>query len=329
MEDGAQDMQRASKARWGWGIRVLVMAALVAAGGFAAYRYALASNAVTLLDTADRVLRGGDGAIRHVAAARFGTDPAQKLEMFLPAETLTANTKPQRPLPVIVFIHGGGWALGDPHDYRFMARALAPEGYAVVLAGYRLYPQARYPAMLEDGASALRWVADHAAQFGGDPQRVVLMGHSAGAYNAVMLALDRRWLADKGLAADGLRGVIGLAGPYDFYPFDTASTIRTFGKAADPEETQPVVHARGDGPPLLLVHGTADTRVRPRNAVALARTMTRAGAPTQAVLLQEVTHEGIIMMMARPFNRDSRVLDAVRPFLAKVTASPPVQAPGG
>jgi acetyl esterase/lipase len=328
MADSAQNMQRPKKARWGrgwnWRTRLLVMAALVVVGGFVAYRYALASNAVALLDTADRVLRGGDGAIRQVAAARFGTDPAQKLEMFLPADA-----KPQKLLPVIVFIHGGGWASGDPHDYRFMARTLAPEGYAVVLAGYRLYPQARYPAMLEDGASALRWVAGHAAQFGGDPQRVVLMGHSAGAYNAVMLGLDRRWLADKGLSADALRGVIGLAGPYDFYPFDTEGTIRTFGKAANPEETQPVVHARGDGPPLLLVHGTADTRVRPRNSAELARTMTRAGAPTQAVLLQDVTHEGIIMMLARPFDRDSRVLDAVRPFLAKITASPPVQAPGG
>ena len=324
MADGAQDPQRSKKTRWGWGTCLLVIAVLIAAGGFAAYRYALASNPVALLDTADRLLRGGDGAIRQVAAVRFGTDPAQKLEMFLPA-----TAKPLQPLPVIVFIHGGGWASGDPHDYRFMARTLAPEGYAVVLAGYRLYPQARYPAMLEDGASALRWVAGHAARFGGDPQRVILMGHSAGAYNAVMLGLDQRWLADKGLAADALRGVIGLAGPYDFYPFDTKSTIRTFGKAADPEETQPVVHARGGGPPLLLVHGTADTRVRPRNSVELARTMTRAGAPTRAVLLQDVTHEGIIMMMARPFNRDARVLDAVRPFLAKVTASPPVKASGG
>ena len=303
---------------------MLIVAALVGAGGFAAYRYALANNAVTLLDRADRAVRGGDGAIKQVAAVHYGNDPAQKLEMFVPVGA-AAHT----PLPVIVFIHGGGWASGDPHDYRFIARALVPEGYAVVLAGYRLYPQARYPGMLEDGARALRWVADHAAALGGDPQRVVLMGHSAGAYNAVMLGLDRRWLAHEGLSPDGLRGVIGLAGPYDFYPFDSQSTINTFGKAANPKETQPVAYARGDAPPVLLVHGTADTRVRPRNSVELARTMTRAGAPTDAVLLQDVTHEGILMMMARPFNRDTRVLDAMRPFLANVTASPPVQAHGG
>jgi acetyl esterase/lipase len=210
-----------------------------------------------------------------------------------------------------------------------MARALVPKGYAVVLAGYRLFPHTRFPGMLEDGAKALRWVADHAATLGGDPSRIVLMGHSAGAYNAAMLMLDRRWLAHERLSADALRGTVGLAGPYDFYPFDTTSSINSFGQAPQPEDTQPVVFARGDTPPMLLVHGTADTTVRPRNSVELARTLTRAGAPTQAVLLNGVTHEGLIMMFAKPFDRDRRALDAVLPFLAKVTASPPVQAHGG
>ena len=311
-------------AGWGWITWLLIILALIGVGGFAAYRYAVSNNAVALLDNIDRMLRGGDGEIREVAAVRYGTDPAQKLEMFLPA-----GASATAPLPVIVFIHGGGWYSGDPHDYRFMARALAPHGYAVVLAGYRLYPHVRYPAMLEDGASALRWVADHAAALGGDPSRVVLMGHSAGAYNVAMLTLDRRWLAHERLSADAVKGTVGLAGPYDFYPFDTKSSKNSFGKAANPEETQPVVYARGDSPPMLLVHGTADTTVRPRNSVELARTLTRAGAPTQAVLLKDVTHEGVIMMFARPFSRDNRVLDAVLPFLAHVTASPPVQAHGG
>ncbi|OYU36376.1 alpha/beta hydrolase [Novosphingobium sp. PASSN1] len=314
---------RTSRRRWlGWTLAVL---ALLGVGGFLLYRQALATEAVALLDTADRVLRGGDGAIRVVAAVRYGSDPAQKLEMIVPADSAARKG----PLPIVVFIHGGGWRSGDPHDYRFIARALAPEGYAVVLAGYRLYPKARYPGMLEDGAAALRWVANNAAAYGGDPQRIVLMGHSAGAYNAVMLGLDQRWLAARGLSANALRGVVGLAGPYDFYPFDSAATKLSFGKAPNPEETQPVAHARAGGPPLLLVHGTADTRVRPRNSVGLARTMTRAGAPTQAVLLDGVTHEGLIMMFARPFSRDPRAIDAVLPFLAKVTASPPVQASGG
>lgn len=313
------------KPRRRWLLWTLAVLAILGAVGFFVYQQALATEAVAMLDNADRILRGGDGSIREVAAVRYGSDPAQKLEMFLPADAEAAKG----PLPIVVFIHGGGWRSGDPHDYRFMARALAPQGYAVVLAGYRLYPKTRYPGMLEDGAAALRWVADHAAKLGGDPQRVVLMGHSAGAYNAVMLGLDQRWLAAQGLSANALRGVVGLAGPYDFYPFDSDATKLSFGKAANPEETQPVVHARAGGPPLLLVHGTADKRVRPRNSVELARTMTRAGAPTQAVLLDGVTHEGLIMMFARPFSHDPRAIDAVLPFLARVTASPAVQAHGG
>lgn len=317
--------RESTKPRRRWLLWTLAVLVLLGVGGFLLYRQALATEAVAMLDSADRILHGGDGAIREVAAVRYGRDPAQKLEMFLPSDTAAAKG----PLPIVVFIHGGGWRSGDPHDYRFMARALAPQGYAVVLAGYRFYPKARYPGMLEDGAAALRWVADHAGALGGDPRRVVLMGHSAGAYNAVMLGLDQRWLAAQGLSADSLRGVVGLAGPYDFYPFDSEATKLSFGKAPDPEETQPVVHARAGGPPLLLVHGTADTRVRPRNSVELARTMTRAGAPTRAVLLDGVTHEGLIMLFARPFSRDPRAIDAVLPFLAKVTASPAVQASGG
>lgn len=299
-----------------WGAIVL----LIACGAlYAAYAHAINTNAVGTLDAADRFLRGGDGAIRLVAADRFGPDKAQKLEMFVPADATG-------PLPVVVFIHGGGWNAGDPHDYRFMARAIAPQGYAVVLAGYRHFPHVRYPAMLEDGALALRWVADHAAAHGGDPARVVVMGHSAGAYNAVMLALDKRWLAQVGLDADALRGAVGLSGPYDFYPFDAKAAIDSFGKAPDPEDTQPVAHARAGAPPLLLVHGLDDTTVRPTNAVSLARAMTHVGAPTHAVLLDGVSHEGLIMRFARPFSRDARVLDAVLPFLKRAVASPPVQA---
>jgi acetyl esterase/lipase len=238
--------------------------------------------------------------------------------MFLPAKP---QTRGAAPYPIVVFIHGGGWDTGDPHFYRFIARALVPHGYAVVLPGYRLYPKVRFPGMVEDGASALRWVHDHAAALGGDPARVVLMGHSAGAYNAAMLALDRQWLGRQGLDANQLRGFIGLAGPYDFLPLDTDESRHSFGNADDLPATQPIHFARADAPPMLLLTGDADKTVRPRNSLALARAMTEAGRPMQAETLHGLTHTRIIMLMAKPFASNRLVLDKVLPFLASVTVS--------
>lgn len=312
-----------AKGKWRMGWIGWTALCLILLGGLGAlaFRHALETNAVAVLNGADKLLNGGDGAIRQVAAMRYGSDPAQKLEMFVPQGA-------KGPLPVVMFIHGGSWASGDPHDYRFIARTLCARGYAVVLAGYRLYPKARYPAMLEDGAAALRWVHENAAKFGADPARLALMGHSAGAYNAVMLTLDRQWLDHAGLDERAIRGTVALAGPFDFLPFDTDATIDTFGAAPDPSMTQPINFVRGDAPPLLLVTGDADTRVKPRNSRRLARLLTEAGVPNQPVLLEGVTHEKIIMMFARPFSRDARALDAVLPFLARATApSVAVQAP--
>lgn len=311
------------KRRMGWiGWTVLCLVLLGAVGVYT-FRRALENNAVAVLDSADKLLNGGDGAMRQVADLRYGNDPAQKLEMFVP-QGATGS------LPVLVFVHGGSWAGGDPHDYRFIARTFCAKGYAVVLAGYRLYPRARFPAMVEDGAAAVRWVHDNAAKLGGDPARVALMGHSAGAYNVAMLTLDPQWLRAVGLDDTVIRGTVALAGPFDFLPLDSDTTINAFGNAPDPLKTQPVNFVRKDAPPMLLVTGDADTRVKPRNSKRLAQLLTQAGAPNQPVLIEGVTHEKIIMMFAQPFARDSRAIDAVVPFLDRVTApSVAVQAAGG
>lgn len=298
---------------FGAGLGLVVLGGL----GLAGMRKAMAAGGAGLLDSADRLLAGGDRAIRLATSARFGSDPTQRLQMFVPSAPAFDPAQTGRALPVVVFIHGGGWNSGDPHDYRFVARRLAPHGYAVVLAGYRLHPAGCYPAMLEDGAEVLTWVARHAPDHGGDAHRVVLMGHSAGAYNAVMLALERRWTD---AAGHGLRGAIGMAGPYDFLPLDDHLTIATFGHAADLAATQPIAHVRGDAPPLLLLHGADDQRVRARHSLALARALASCGGRSETHVIAGIGHEGLIMRLARPFSRDRRVLDHVLDFLARVTA---------
>jgi len=287
---------------------------------YGGWRYALSANAVALLDWGDRQFGGTKGYVLALADGRYGPLPAQKIEVVVPAGQDTG------PRPVVVFFHGGGWHSGTPGDYRFVGRTLARQGYVVVLAGYRLVPDGVYPHMLEDSAAAVAWVQTHAAQFGGDPGRVFLMGHSAGAYNVAMLALERQWLGRAGVAEGFIKGVIGLSGPYDFYPFTSDSARTAFAPASDPAQTQPIHYVRRDAPPMLLLTGDADETVKPRNSIVLAKALTAAGMPTQPVILRGVDHAGTVVKLAAPFSRDRRVIDPVLAFLAAHgRASAPVQ----
>jgi acetyl esterase/lipase len=295
------------------------LAALVLAAALGSAGPALAAAACAgIAPGADRPVRN----LAYLAPTEGLPAGAHRLDLWPGASPL--------PAPLVVFVHGGTWMHGGKYaGTPRQARAFRGAGYAYATVNYRLRRHGPPQEAARDIAEDVAFLRREAKACGLDPERIVLMGHSAGAYNAVMLGLDQRWLSAQGLSSNALRGVVGLAGPYDFYPFESEATKLSFGKAPNSEETQPVVHARAGGPPLLLVHGAADTRVRPRNSVELARTMTRAGAPTHAVLLEGVTHEGIIMLFARPFSHDPRALDAVLPFLAKVTASPAVKAQGG
>jgi acetyl esterase/lipase len=307
----------------GWlGWTLIVLVGVIAAGAialYAAWRWSEEHHSIALLDKVDNVFAGPQG--RRVS---FGDDPAQHLLVYGATGT--------RPKPILVFFHGGSWVHGSPEEYGFVARAFAPEGYAVVLAGYRLGKAGRFPAMLEDGAAAVAWAHAHAAEFGGDPQRIFLIGHSAGAYNAAMLALDRQWLGREGLDNGIVKGMIGLAGPYDFLPFDDPDAVNAFGHWPRPGATQPVGFARADAPPMLLLTGTADTSVRPRNTEALARALAQAGAPVKTARFEGMGHVGIIVTLARPPRWwDHRVRDSVLAFLAEnresAAASAPVQSP--
>ena len=311
----------------GWTLIGLALVALVLLG---AWRWVLANNAVALLDWGDRQFGGNAGYRIALADGHYGSDAQQRIEVIVPAETSP------RLRPVVVFIHGGSWNSGSPRDYRFIGRTLAREGYVVVLPGYRLGDKGRFPHMIEDGAAAVAWTRAHVGDYGGDVGQVVLMGHSAGAYNVMMLALERQWLGRAGVPDGFVKGVIGLSGPYDFYPFTSDSTRHAFGQAPDPVLTQPIHFARGDAPHMLLITGDADTTVKPRNSLALARALTEAGLPTRPIVLNGMDHGDTVMRLAAPFSRDRRVLDPVLAFLAaqcqpKVGqpnySSPPVQPP--
>jgi acetyl esterase/lipase len=180
-------------------------------------------------------------------------------------------------------------------------------------------PEVRFPAFLEDGAAAVRWVRANAERLGGDRSRVVLVGHSAGAYNAAMLALDPRWLGPDRRA---VRGLVGLAGPYDFLPLSGPVTTAAFGNVPNPADTQPIAFASGDDPPALLLHGAADTTVYPRNSQRLAERLRAAGVDARVKTYPELGHVGIVTALARPFRGRAPVLDDVAAFAREVTQGP-------
>jgi acetyl esterase/lipase len=264
------------------------------------------------LGTFDAFAPRDAGAARVARDVAYGEGPRRRLDVYAPSAR-------SGPLPVIVFIYGGSWSSGDKDDYEFVGAALASRGFVTVLPDYRLVPEVRFPDFLEDCAAAVRWVSDHVSGHGGDPQRIVLVGHSAGAYNAIMLALAGDYLLNAGVDADSIGGAVGLAGPYDFLPFDVDATRNAFGDALDPELTQPVRFARADAPPLLLLWGEDDTTVGPRNLESLARVQRAAGGEVETKTYPNITHVGIMLALSRPFRGRASVLNDVTAFARRVT----------
>lgn len=300
-------------------IWALVILAIVAVALFAIWRWAAANQSVATLDTLDSIFTSGDADLA-AGPVRFGDEDGQVLYVWTPDEAADG------PRPVVVWIHGGGWNRGDPADYAFVARNLASQGYLTVVAGYRLVPGGEYPAMLQDGATAIAWTYRNIAEYGGDPEKIALMGHSAGAYNAVMLGLDRQWLDAEGLPNDVVDAVVGLAGPYDIYPFTADSTRAAFGDWPRLEEIDAFTYVRADAPPMLLATGRQDETVDPRHSVELGAALTEAGGAGQAITFDDMGHSGIVMKLARPFDRDERVKTAVYSFLAGEFAQPDIPA---
>ena len=239
----------------------------------------------------------------------YDQEHQQKLDLYLPDQPLPSRK-------VAIFFYGGRWEFGSRNDYVFVGQALASRGIITVLADYRLYPEVKYPAFLEDGAKAVRWVRDHIAGHGGDPDQIYLMGHSAGAYNAAMLALDPALLGDQGMAPSDLAGVIGLAGPYDFLPIKDP-VIKEIFAVDDMIKTQPVHYANEQAPPLFLLTGEDDITVLPRNSRSLADAVKAAGGEATVKIYDRIGHPGVILSLASPLRWLAPVLNDIMEFMER------------
>ena len=253
---------------------------------------------------------------RSAADLAYGNHPRQKVDVYMPSQQLADMALAVGGAPAVVFFYGGSWSSGDRADYRFVGEALAAQGILTMVADYRLSPEVRYPVFLQDSALVTRWAFANAQKYGADPSRIFVMGHSAGAYNAAMLALDKRWLGAVGLSPAKLAGWIGLAGPYDFLPIGDRKTQVAFEWPNTPADSQALFHASNQSPPALLLAPEQDSLVNTqRSTVGMAQRLKSSGVRVESELFDTVNHVTILATMASVLRSRAPVLERVTAFV--------------
>ena len=249
-----------------------------------------------------------------MTTANYGSLPRQQLDVY------THKTPPPNGgWPLVVFFYGGSWNSGERGDYKFVGAALASRGVLTLVADYRLYPEVRYPDFLMDSALALTYGIEHATALGGNPKRVFVMGHSAGAYNAAMLALDPRWLAATHHSNSELAGWIGLAGPYDFFPTENPDAQPVFFHPNYPEKSQPIEFGSTHAIPTFLGSGVNDKLVSPTRSTQSMATKLRAnGTPVTLHMYEHASHTTLIGAFSAPLRGVAPVRDQVVSFVQTV-----------
>ena len=249
------------------------------------------------------------GSYKRRKNVAYGTNPAHRLDVYSP------DTPSATPRPLVVFWYGGRWETGDKDDYRFVGAALAEIGAVAVLPNYRHYPIVKMTGFMDDAALAAGWAALHAAELGTDPNRLYLMGHSAGAHIAALLTLNQRYLGVPGRPAPAIAGMIGLSGPYDFLPLLDPDLQDMFGPPERYPDSQPIHFVRPDAPPMLLVHGLADQVVRPRNSIHLAAAMQAQGVAVRLKTYSGLDHAGTVAALSVPARGRAPTLAEIAAFV--------------
>jgi acetyl esterase/lipase len=245
----------------------------------------------------------------------YGEDKRQKLDIYLPR--MATNR------PVVIFWYGGSWQEGSKSDYRFVAVELAKRGFMVVLPDYRLYPQVVFPAFEDDGARAIAWVEQHVHEFGGDPKRVILMGHSAGAHTAAFLALNHAFLERFGADASDIVGLVGLSGPYALVP-DSDALRAAFPAPYSEKDWQPIRFVDAHSPPTLLLHGLSDQEVLPQETIELHDALQSQHIDVQMHLFAHRRHADTVAPFAVVLRWRTPVVEEVAEFIRRVSGERPL-----
>ncbi|HET8706974.1 MAG TPA: alpha/beta hydrolase [Pseudomonadales bacterium] len=242
----------------------------------------------------------------------YGEHGRHKMDVFIPSKPVHGKR------PVLIFYYGGTWSAGrrDMAIYSALAQSFAHDGYIVCLPDYRIYPEVKFPAFIYDAAEAFRYVSESAEKWGGDSEHIFIMGHSAGAHIAAMLALDVRYLGEALLKK--VQGVIGLAGPYDFLPYNTKKVEDIFSTTKYQEESQPIHFVHENTPPFLLLHGGKDRVVGPGNSKRLSTKFKSLNRPVRTVYFSKLDHYTILFSMLKPFGWYSHARKHVLRFLREI-----------
>jgi acetyl esterase/lipase len=242
----------------------------------------------------------------------FGQDPRQQLDLYVPGSKTIDK-------PLVVFVYGGAWKMGNRDEYTFVAQAFTRLGYPVMIADYRLYPEVTYPSFVDDIANAIAFIEHNSTLTGFTPnQGMILVGHSSGAHTAALLATQPDRLTNAGVTLP-LVGFIGLAGPYDL-PLDDPEVKPVFPNVTD-NEANPVLSVTHDMPPSLIIHGAKDDRVLPKHSKRFAKALEEHGVPVTLQLPKDLDHVKVVATLGAPLRFMGPVYDDVTAYLSQLEES--------
>ena len=259
---------------------------------------------------------GGVGVSKDIL---YGDKPLQDLDIYYPkplAQAMKAESAIDKSYPMVVFVHGGSWESGNKEEYAFVGQSLAQAGYVTAVINYRKAPENVYPDYVKDAAQAIAWSYDNAKSFHADPNRLAVIGHSAGAFNAVAAVANEDFLAPYGMKPKDLGAVIGIAGPYsyDFRQYDSATA---FGANVTPDEVMPDRQIKGEQPPYLLLTAEKDKVVHITNAIKMTEALKAAGVNVETGEIKGASHATSIGAMAPPLRWVNDVRAQVLTYLDK------------
>ena len=251
------------------------------------------------------------GRYQVVRDIAYGSRRWQRLDVYSPIGG------DARKRDTIVFFYGGRWTTGAKSDYRFVAQAFVAKGFNVVIPDYAKYPDVKFPVFVEDGAKAVAWTHDHISGYNGDPARIHVAGHSAGAHIGALIASDPHYLAAEGKTpTEVIASFAGLAGPYAFTP-DEPDLMDMFGPPDLYPRMQVPTFISGKEPPMFLLWGQSDTTVKQVNLDKLQAAILNAHGAVESKIYPGADHIGVLSALSWINPQRLTVLDDMVRFFAK------------